>query len=83
MRFIEVKELPYQEWRNRPRRDMKSILDEFMSMNIKIVRVEFEKGEYASGSTAHTCFKDSVRRYALPILVSYIQDNVYLVRTDI
>ena len=82
MKFIEVHEIPQHHWRNRPRNNTKARLEEFMNMNIKLAKVEIRKGEYVSTYSAAESLKACVMRHGFPIVVSYIQDVVYIQRID-
>lgn len=85
MRFVEVNKVP-TEYLGRGRKDKKRLVDvrlqEFMGMNVKVVRVEYESGEYAYPGSCRTSMYRAVRASGLPIHVIMVDGIVYLERTD-
>ena len=60
---------------------LEGLLNEFMNMNTKIVKVEFED-EYKSAKTCRDTFAISAKRYCLPIYAQMNNGEVYLIRRD-
>lgn len=83
MRFVEVDKVPETTLCGRPRNDIRAKLKKFMEMNARIVKVEIDEGEYASVQSVYIAIRRCVDTHELPIIVSNIQDVVYLIRTDI
>lgn len=80
MKFVECKEgLPERT----DKKNLKIYFEEFMSSNIKVAKVEFNKGDYKSIKIAYRCIHASVKRHGFPIKVHKIGNNIYLVRKDI
>ena len=79
MTFVKVDgELP-----NKRRRGwILSLLEEFMNMNVKTVKVEFREGEYASAGSCQSSFYRSAKRGCFPVDVRIHNGEVYLVRRD-
>lgn len=78
MKFIEVKEVPRKLYRI----DLQNHLEEFMRMNVKIVKVDFNEREYKSAETCRTSFLNAIKRGAFPIDVKCVNKEIYLVRRD-
>jgi hypothetical protein len=76
MKFVKVNEVP----KGVIARDMNAYLKEFMSMKIKMARVE-DHG-YKSARIAANCIGSAVKRHVFPIDVRLSGDEVYLVRRD-
>lgn len=57
-------------------------LDIFMSLEMPIVRVELEDGEFKSASSAYGALKRAVRTSGLPVDALLRSGSVYLLRTD-
>ena len=84
MIFIEVEELPEVERRTeRDRKDLRSYIEDFMSMNTKIVWVVYEPHEYASPQSAARAFRRACSTYGFPVDPCIRNDDLYLVRNDI
>lgn len=83
MQLIEVEELPETERRlERDHKDMRSYLEQFMSMNTKVAWVIFEPHEYATVASARATLNRACRNYGYPIDVFVRNGDLYLVRTD-
>lgn len=87
MTFVPVEKLPAKGRRNvngqcewKP---LKSYLDEFMKMNVKYAKVEFENGEYSNWRAAYESLRHSIERAVLPIDVKMRVYGVYLIRRDL
>lgn len=61
---------------------MKPILDEFMKTNVKMVKLSYDEGEYKNGKSLGGSLYGAVRRENYPIKIRVVQNQVYLVRTD-
>ena len=81
MRFVEVNELP--EHIRSTKSNFKHRLDEFMAMNIKVARVEFDSSEYNSRESCRGAFVSACKRYSYPIRAVGINGDVYLIRKDL
>lgn len=88
MKFIEVDE--YKDIYERRRYYKKGAsgrvikyVEEFMSMNIKAARVEFEDWEYTSSLGCYSAFRQLIFRRQMPIDLKMADGEVYLIRTDI
>lgn len=79
MRFTEVKAVPND--RVRRKNEMRDILNEYMKMNLKTVKVE-DHG-YATNKLAYLAFKRAVDRWVFPINVHMRDGELYLDRRDI
>ena len=79
MRFVKVDKVPGD--RVRKRGEMRCLLDEFMKMDIKSVRLE-DHG-YKTSKLAYMAFRRAAERWVFPIDVSLRNDEVYLIRRDI
>ena len=84
MKFVEVKELPPKKTNaNSTIHSVKTLLEEFMNMNIKFARVEYLPDEYSYVESLKQSFTICIRRFALPINVHYRMGNIYLSRRDL
>lgn len=79
MKFVKVDNVPGE--RVRKRGEMRDLLDEFMKMNTRSVKIE-DHG-YKTPKLAYMAFRRAVNRWVYPIDVSLRGDNVYLIRRDI
>lgn len=79
MKFVKVDNIPGE--RVRKRGEMRDLLDEFMKMNTKSVKVE-DHG-YKDSKLAYMAFRRAVNRWVYPIDVTLRSGNVYLIRRDI
>ena len=78
MKFVKVDEVPGKPVKKR----LRVYLDEFMTSNIKIARIDFNERDYKSSSVARACFARSVANYGYPINVIQRGNEVYLSRRD-
>lgn len=78
MKFTVMEELP----RKREYNPLGKYLEEFMRMNVKVVRVDIDAHEYSHPKVCQTTLYFAIKRRALPIKVSMRSDKVYLIRTD-
>ena len=71
------------KFRSRSKRhNLKELLEGFMSMNVKQVKVTFEEGEYKKPEYGPKALDVAAKRYVLPIDVHFIGGECYLVRRD-
>lgn len=63
--------------------NLKVFLDEFMSSNIKLAKVEFKEGEYKSVNVAVSCLRNSSYRHGFPIKFFKRKNDIYMERQDI
>lgn len=78
MTFTEVKELP----RTRKRKRLKYIFEDFMSLRVKIAKVDFDEHDYKDIKNAYKTLYHSCKIYGFPINVRFINDEVYFERRD-
>lgn len=79
MKFVEVKEVPERTHK----KDLRKILEDFMTTNIKVAKVDFNDGDYKEARYCANSIAVAVRRAALPITVTRRGEEVYLIRRDI
>lgn len=78
MKFVEVKEVPGL----RSYHNLKVKWDEFMSMNVKVVKIDLDEEEYKSVYTARDTISRSVKNLGYPITVTVRNNEIYLIRRD-
>ena len=78
MKFVEVKELPGRTIK----KDLVAYVEEFMSMNVKIAKVDFNDREYRSARSAYSSFHKTSHRLGYPISIRMISNELFLVRND-
>lgn len=78
MKFVEVRDIPDQKRHHR----LKDYWVDFMSMNIKIAKVDLDIGEYASPDVARSTMALSIKRFGYPIDVFKRGNEIYLIRRD-
>ena len=78
MKFTAVKELPSTRKYN----PLDVYFKEFMAMNVKIAKVDFEDREYTSLKTAQSTLYNSARNRGYPITVAVRNNEIYFVRRD-
>lgn len=79
MKFTPVNEVP------KPRTSCKVLdvyFEEFMRMNVKIVKVDFTEHKYKDSHIAARTLKESAQRRGYPIDVHASNGEVYFVRRD-
>ena len=78
MKFVKVKEIPgvkkYHPLKNR--------WEEFMAMNVKVVKVDLDEREYKSATVAAGVMQASIKRHGYPITVVRRGNEIYLIRRD-
>lgn len=78
MKFVVVNdELP----KKRARNEMRDLLNEFMNMGVKVVKIE--NHGYKTSKLAYLAFRRARDRHAFPIDVTTRNKEVYLIRRDI
>ena len=59
------------------------IIEEFMKMNIKMMKIEYTKEEYKDANSCNASMWKALRRYSnYPVRVRRIAHEVFLERTD-
>lgn len=79
MKFTRVNEMP--KGRTSPR-SLDKYFEEFMRMDVKVVKVDFTDHKYASLNNAARTLKVSATRRGYPIDVHNRDGQIYFVRTD-
>lgn len=80
MKFTEVKELPERTITTYKRPQY--VFEEFLRLNIKIAKVEFNKNEYSSTQSAFANCKMYAKRDGYPIDVRMRNGELYFIRRD-
>lgn len=80
MKFVEVKEIPSDK-RYTYKGEMRARLEEFMKMNVPIVRIE--NHGYKTFRLAYCAFYKAAKKWAFPIDVIMRDGEVYLKRRDV
>lgn len=80
MKFVEVKEVP-ETYRRTCKGELRDRLQEFMNMNLKVVKIEDHR--YKSTSAAYKALHCAVKRWVFPIDVTTRKGEIYLIRRDI
>lgn len=68
-----------------PKRDyfkLKAMFDEFMALNVKVVKLELDEGDYASVYVAMHTIGKSAKTHGYPVKTSVRNGEVYMIRTD-
>ena len=80
MKFTEYKgEVPKKAG---ARNNLKVFLEEFMSANVEVAILEFNKDEYKSPKGAAHCLRHAAKCYGFPVTVMQRKDQVFLIRRD-
>ena len=82
MKFVEVERLPENSGRAEYKNN-KRMLNEFMDMNVKFAKLEFDSSEYISARCAYDNLHRSIRNYGFPILIHERKGEIYFERRDI
>ena len=80
MTIVPVENLP--EKRPRDYKRIAHIFQEFMKMNVKYARVDFNELEYASVQSAYTNLRRAATDQNRPLYVTIINGEIYFVRMD-
>lgn len=92
MKLISVKKLPEKVYRRHksPRKSVKGYLVEFMKMNVKYAKIAYGDDDYIHNRACVSSFRHAITsRYVVnaraefPIIVKEINNDVYLIRTDL
>jgi hypothetical protein len=67
----------------RPRYKLEEQFKNFMDLNVQMVKVSFENGEYASYKVAYQVLCTAAKRWKVPVKVKMIDREIYFLRTDI
>lgn len=78
MKFVAMEGLPAR----RSYSNLRLKLDEFMSMNVKVVKVELGKGEYTKLGNAQIGLSRAAKRDGYPVNAHVINNELYLIRRD-
>lgn len=78
MKFVEVKELPGRRKYN----PLDVYFKDFMAMNIKIAKVDFEGNGYKSMKTAQSTLYNSAKKRGYPITIVVRNNEIYFIRRD-
>lgn len=81
MRFTPINEMPEQIPKCYKKNNGEH-LHEFMNMNVKRAKMEFNDMDYAHSYSAYAATRTSIKYYGLPITAHFINGEIYLVRTD-
>lgn len=79
MKLTVMKEVPEK------RSAMKNIvgyLDEFMKMNVKVVKIEYNEKEYSKSTSCQSAFSKAVKRNGYPVTVTCRNKEIFLIRND-
>ena len=79
MKFTVVEKIPERK----AKKKLAYILDEFMNMNVKFAKFEFNENEYKTASSANGALRKSAARFGYPIKVQLINGEIYFERRDI
>lgn len=61
---------------------LKWFFEDFLNMNVKVARVDFDEDDYKSYKVARGVLATSAKRHSVPVKVVVSEKKVYLVRTD-
>ncbi len=61
---------------------LKPRFDEFIALNVKVVRVDLDEEDYKSPTVAANVLRISAKRWAVPVKVVLSEGEVYFVRKD-
>lgn len=78
MKFTAVKELP----KARKYNPLDVYFKEFMAMNVRIAKVDFEGKGYKTIKTAQSTLYNSAKKRGYPITIVARGDELYFVRRD-
>lgn len=80
MKFVEVERLPEKR---RPKKSLRNLFDEFISMNVKLARVDITERDYKNTMVGYGVMRTAAKRYGAPIKVYIRNDEIYFERRDI
>lgn len=64
------------------RKNIVGYLDEFMKMNVKVVKVEFNKKEYKQIQGCQSSFSKAIKKNGYPVIATQKNKELYLIRND-
>ena len=82
MNFIPVKELPKQHKRTFSKRNGDH-LREFLNLGIKYAKMDITDMDYVNTYSAYTSTKTLIKHHCLPIEARFINQELYLVNTEL
>ena len=79
MKFVKVDKMP---GRRSSKKSLRVFMEEFISRDIKMAKVELKEGEYKNSEIARRCLTTSAKRHCLPVKAGCRDNEVYIYRTD-
>lgn len=80
MKFVVVERLPEKSC---GKKRLEYILEEFMNMNVKFAKFEFNENEYKHANSAYGNLRRAAVKLGLPITVRIRNNEVYFERRDL
>lgn len=80
MKFTVVEKVPNIR---KAKKKLRNILDEFMNMNVKAVKFEFDENEYKNAKSCYGNLHKAARNYGYPVNVCKRNGEIYFERRDI
>lgn len=81
MKLVPIKMLPSRR-ANCQYKNIREYISNFMRMNVKYVRVDYMREEFANVYSASGSFVRMIKLFDYPIRAVIINSELYLVRTD-
>lgn len=81
IKFVAIEGLPRRK--NKTNGYVDGMLQEFMSMNVKFAKVEFDAKDYKNPASCQSVYYKAIKAGAYPITVKCINKEVYLIRRDL
>lgn len=81
IKFEPVSNIP-SELKNRKKKNVRNMLDKFISDNIKYARIILEDEDYCRPDTAMQAIRQTANRYNYPVAPRTRRGNIYISRTD-
>lgn len=82
MKFIPVEDISNKNRGYRYYRSVTKRLEEFLSMDVKLARIEFDPGEYCSSVSAYSPIQRCIKNNRYPINMFMFEGDIYLQRRD-
>lgn len=79
IKFVEVKEIPG----SKVKKNVHAYLREFVNMNVKVVKVDFDELDYANAKSAYSSFYKASRYGGYPVTAAMRNGELYLINRDI
>ena len=79
MRFTVVEKVPGKAIK----KNLRHIFDEFVNMDVKFAKFEFNENEYKHANSAYNNLTRAARKYGYPVNVHVRENEVYFERRDI